>query len=329
MDYNNHKISKKLRRFVSMKKRNILSFAVLTLAGMHMINKFVQKNARNLYPYFHSKDSEYQWKYGNIFYTKQGKGSPVLLLHDLTAGSSSFEWHKLIKELEKNHTVYALDFIGCGQSEKPNMTYVNFVFVQMLCDFIHDIIKMPCTIITSGASSSVALMSTLYKKELFRELILINPCHVFGNKLPETENKYKHFFLRLPIIGTFCANKMNNINSYENLFYNNYFYDPYQVDNSLIYAYYAAYQYGETSKALYSSIVNHYTDTNVTRALMKLKIPVSIISSKEESDCQQIIEEYKKFHSNIKVETLSNSKHLPALEIPADLSCAISSILSE
>ena len=312
-----------------MKKRNIISFAMLTLAGMHMINRLMQKNARNIYPFFHSKDSEYQWKYGNIFYTKQGSGPPILLLHDLTAGSSSFEWSRIIKDLEKDHTVYTLDFIGCGQSEKPNITYVNFVFVQMLCDFIRDIIKKPCTVVTSGSSSSIALMSTLYDNNLFHELILVNPCHIGEQKLPDKKDKYRHLFYRLPIIGTFFANKENNLNSYIKLFYNKYFYDRYQAENSLIHAYYAAYQYGETSKALYSSIINHYTDVDVTRALVNLKMPISIISSKDDVDNKHIMEEYKKYHSNIKIQTLNNAKHLPALEIPADLYCAISSIIEE
>ena len=51
----------------------------------------------------------YNWRFGKIYYTKQGTGSPVLLIHDLTIYSSAYEWEALVKQLEKNHTVYCID----------------------------------------------------------------------------------------------------------------------------------------------------------------------------------------------------------------------------
>ena len=38
---------------------------------------------------------DYEWRFGKIRYTKKGTGTPVLLLHDLTEGSSIYEYHKL------------------------------------------------------------------------------------------------------------------------------------------------------------------------------------------------------------------------------------------
>lgn len=59
----------------------------------------------------------YDWTYGKIQYRKAGQGSPILLLHDISYYGNSFEYHFVIPKLAKNHAVYALDFLGCGQSE--------------------------------------------------------------------------------------------------------------------------------------------------------------------------------------------------------------------
>ena len=83
-----------------------LFLTTATVAGMYAYNKFVASSAtrKNLLT---TKDGDfYDWKQGKVFYTKQGSGSPILLIHDINPASSSYEWNRVIKRLEKNHTVY-------------------------------------------------------------------------------------------------------------------------------------------------------------------------------------------------------------------------------
>lgn len=91
--------------------------------------------------YLPSGGKYYHWKYGNIYYTKSGKGKPVLLIHDLDPTASSYEWKAVTKKLAENHTVYAIDLLGCGRSEKPNMTYTNYLYVQLMNEFISNVIN--------------------------------------------------------------------------------------------------------------------------------------------------------------------------------------------
>ena len=49
---------------------------------------------------------KYKWRLGNVAYTVCGKGSPLLLIHDLKPESSSYEWKRVVKALAKKHTVY-------------------------------------------------------------------------------------------------------------------------------------------------------------------------------------------------------------------------------
>ena len=59
---------------------------------------------------------------------KQGHGSPLLLVHDIMPGASGYEWNAVENQLATEHTVYTIDLLGCGRSEKAEITYTNFVF---------------------------------------------------------------------------------------------------------------------------------------------------------------------------------------------------------
>ena len=63
---------------------------------------------------------------------KKGEGTPLLLVHDLNCASSNYEWKYVVDDLSKRHTVYAIDLLGCGHSDKPKMTYTNYLYVQLL-----------------------------------------------------------------------------------------------------------------------------------------------------------------------------------------------------
>ena len=93
-----------------MKKKHIRNFLILTTLtaiGMHSINKAISITSpmKNLLK--KENGNFYNWRYGNIYYTKNGKGSPLLLIHDLNPASSDYEWHKIIKHLAKKaHCIY-------------------------------------------------------------------------------------------------------------------------------------------------------------------------------------------------------------------------------
>ncbi len=58
---------------------------------------------------------------GRMHYQSMGSGSPVILLHSMV--SSVWSWGKVMKPLARRHTVYALDTMGQGDSDKPSRDY--------------------------------------------------------------------------------------------------------------------------------------------------------------------------------------------------------------
>ena len=100
-----------------MKKNGhrLLTLAALlgTAAGViHIANRFKDATSqfKDMLEQSHSKT--YDWRFGKIHYTKQGQGSPLLLIHDIMPGASGYEWNAVTKELATEHTVYTIDLLG-------------------------------------------------------------------------------------------------------------------------------------------------------------------------------------------------------------------------
>ena len=77
----------------------------------------------------------------------------------MDAESSGVEWKKVAAILAEKYTVYTVDLLGCGRSEKPNITYTNFLYVQMLTDFIKHIIGEKADVVATGESAAIAVMA--------------------------------------------------------------------------------------------------------------------------------------------------------------------------
>ncbi len=54
-------------------------------------------------------------------YVTGGEGPPVVLVHGL--GTSSFTWRFILPMLQQRYTVYAIDMLGCGESDKTDVDY--------------------------------------------------------------------------------------------------------------------------------------------------------------------------------------------------------------
>ena len=63
--------------------------------------------------------------------------------------------------------VYTIDLLGCGRSEKLNMTYTNYLYVQLISDFIKSEIGHRVNVIATGEAASIPVMACANNPELF------------------------------------------------------------------------------------------------------------------------------------------------------------------
>lgn len=307
-----------------MNNKNKL-LTILTLSSgsafsIAMINKYIQLLAINKNILENSNSLCYKWRLGNIHYTKTGNGKPLLLIHDLTPISSGYEWNQLIEALSQQYTVYTLDLLGCGRSEKPNMTYTNYLYVQMISDFIKAIIGKRTDVVACGGSASIVLMACSSDSELFNRLFFINPDSLLTcSQVPGKAAKFYKVILDLPILGTLIYHISTSRKAIHELFTTNYFENPFSVKKDIIDAYYEAAHLGESPKSAFSSIMCYYTKCNIVNALKKINNSIYIIGTKNIDGMKERLEEFQQYNPAIETSLLSEGKYLPQLECPSEV----------
>lgn len=305
-------------------KKNFLTLTTLTtttLGAIHVMNRFMYHISTKENILSTKDENYYDWTYGRIFYTKQGTGSPILLIHDLNVCSSSYEWHKIKNMLSKTNTVYTLDLLGCGLSEKPNLTYTNFLYVQLITDFIKHVIGEKSDVIATGNSASIALMSCVNDNTIINKILLINPQSLINaSKFPKRYDKLYRYLLCTPLIGTFIYNIMVNKETIQEDFIKNYFYDQTLITDKDLASYIEASQLDKThGKYLYANIKSNFTNINMINSLSKLENSIYIIVGNSNPEYSLAAGQYQNQLPSIEIAEIEKAKYLPQLECPAEL----------
>lgn len=315
-------------------KKNTRRFLLLTTAAVGSIyafNRFIAETSASKKLLTDGNGSYYNWKFGKIFYTKKGNGTPLLLIHDTDVSSSSFEWYKLIKKLEKNHTVYTIDLIGCGRSDKPALTYTNYLYVQLIVSFVHDVIGTSTDVIASQYSSTFTLMANQLDAELFDHIILINPPSIKNVQgTITTANKIMKDIMELPLIGTFVYNLTHKRSDIDTAFRQRYYKKPQLILGKLEDIYYeAAHSNNGNGKYLYASQISNYMNVHMDHVIRKLEKPVHMVASQDLKSNISTMDSYRHLNSSIEIHYLSGCKLLPQLEVPEKLLSAVNAILDK
>lgn len=312
-----------------MKKpiKKTITTASLLLTGLYVLNKFIDIG---IAPITSSKnDSTFTWKTMKINYSEKGSSTnpPLLLLHNLCPSSSKEEWYRVDDLLAKDFHIYELDLPGCGKSDKPNQTYVNYMYVQLLSDFIKEVIGTKTNICAAAFSSSFTLMTARFHPDIIDKIIILNPTSIGELVRPVTkQSELKKKIIELPIIGTFLYNcrvsKSMIIDDYKYV----YFYNDKNVPSKAVeISYYNAHCKNSNGKYLLGSMIGNYTNINIIHALSKINNEIYLIGS---GNYKTIIQEYKRYNQNIHAIYVSNCRLLPQLEIPATIAEKINTILN-
>lgn len=301
-----------------MSKNHSFCKTILTTgATLFAINKFIDYYAKEKNICSSYKGSFYSWKNGEIYYIKQGEGSPILLIHDLNPASSTYDWCHISRKLSKSHTVYTIDLLGCGQSDKPYLTYTNYLFVKLVQDFVKDIIGEKTDVVTSGDSASFVIMANHMDETLFRNIIMINPCNLKEMKMETTQlQMILKKILFLPLVGTSLYNfYMREEKIKERITKNFYNSSHPEIIKYIDTFYQSAHIKNSDGRYLYASKLCSYTNIDMSIGL-KEKENLYIIESTGRKNSYKIADAYTDINNNIEVTYLSKSRLLPQLEVP-------------
>lgn len=297
---------------------SLIAFSAVTAFAFHAVNRvcFSTSTLKNV---LKEDDSNYfEWRFGKIKYTKRGTGSPLLLIHDLIVGSSGYEYRKIVDDLSKDHELYVLDLLGYGLSDKPNMTYTNYLYVQLILDFIKNVIGEKTDIVASGDSSSIAIMACHNDPESIRNVILLNPQSLSRMNLsPNRQTRLMKFILDLPVLGTFIYNMMTTKESFRKNFREELFYNRHSISKEMIAAYSEASHYPDyNAKYSYTSYVGRYMNTGMIHALKEINHCIYIVYGKGQREIESITDHYIYFNSAVEKVGIEDSGHFPHIEQP-------------
>src|SRR5215207_3825282 len=82
--------------------------------GLALYNRRLERGGGRLPNRLGGEVRYYRWRGGDLAYSVAGEGEPLLLVHGVYAGASSFEFRKNFEGLSKSFRIYALDLLGCA-----------------------------------------------------------------------------------------------------------------------------------------------------------------------------------------------------------------------
>ncbi|MDO5409846.1 MAG: alpha/beta fold hydrolase [Lachnospiraceae bacterium] len=313
-----------------MKTKTIFKGVLLastSIASISLLNRLITKEsiAQNL---LYNNETEYfNWRYGRIHYTKTGTGTPLLLIHELAADASAYEWEQLKYTLAQTHTVYSLDLLGCGRSEKPDFSYTNYTYVQLVTDFIRLVIGQPADIVTSGESSTIAIMAASSRPELFHRIVMITPESIYnGFRKPGKTSKLRKKLIDTPVIGTLIYNIAFSPREISSRLKKRCIQTASATDIAVRAE--ASHLGGGLAKQLYACIKGDYLHVPFRSALQKTDLCLYLILGSENPEAKEIAEDYQMENPAVEVEWISNAGHYPHIEQATDTAEMIQIFLS-
>lgn len=106
-------------------------------------------------------------------YIKSGEGPALVLLHTLRTQLDLFE--KVVPELAKSFTVYAVDYPGHGYSDIPPAKYDADYFVETIESFLEALDLHDATLAGVSIGASIALILAARNNPRVSRVVAINP----------------------------------------------------------------------------------------------------------------------------------------------------------
>ena len=228
----------------------------------------------------------YDWKHGRIFYKVSGAGKaglPLVFVHGVSAGASSFMWRKNFDGLAKDFRVYALDMLGFGLSDKPPTTsYSADLYVELITDFIREVVGPPVNIIATSLGAAYSVRVADEHPELVNALILNSPAgYDTLNGRPGMAGAAFYGLLQSPVLGTSFYNVMASERSIRDFARHQLFYDHRRVTDRLVEHLYATSHQPGAQHAI-AAFLSGYLNTEIRMAFARLDQPVTLVCGKQD-----------------------------------------------
>jgi pimeloyl-ACP methyl ester carboxylesterase len=270
----------------------------------------------------------FRWRGHRIAYTRRGKGPPILLVHGIHAAASSFEWRSNVDYLAREHTVYTLDLLGFGCSDRPAMRYTARLYISLISDFAAQVIAAPCVLVANSLSAAYAIILGARDPHRFPALALIAPTGLVRlHEAPNIGDEFGRVAIDAPVMGTAMFNALVSRRSLRQ-YLRRIYWDDSLVSNELVDIYYTT-SHQPNARFAPAAFLSGHMNIDVRRAVRRLLQPALLIWGEESSMAP--VEESRGFRAlkpDLEVAILSPAGDLPHDERSDDFNVILSAWLT-
>ena len=155
--------------------RRILLSGGAILGAAAAYNAFARKGVDQLTNLIGGEEGGFEWRDRRVAFTKRGSGPPILLIHGIHSAAWSYEWRNNVDALARTNTVYTLDLLGFGMSDRPAIRYSARLYISLISDFVSRVIDAPTVLVASSLSGAYAIVLAARDPHRFPAVALIAP----------------------------------------------------------------------------------------------------------------------------------------------------------
>lgn len=270
-----------------------------------------------------------QTSYGPVVYHESGGGQPLIFVHNILPGASSYEWSKVYPDFAGRFRVLALDMIGFGESARPDARLSAQDCVRILAEFIRTTCwEQKPVLVGSGLGAGFCAYLASQHPELVSRLVLFMPTgrNDFGRQRQPFRTK---LLSRTPLLNRFVYRNYQSTKAAMRLWLaQGGFFDPARLTDETVDVFSTcAQQYGAEYAAF--NYLSGRLNFDLEARLKSVVQPVAIFWDDPAVGGQDSAERLQKIIRNCSVTVLKNTGPLAAIEDPAGMSALLDGQLEE
>lgn len=228
----------------------------------------------------------YEWREGRLIYRMAGPDTalaPVVFVHNVGAGFSSFMWRKNFDGLSEDFRTYAPDLLGFGLSDKPaSVSYSADLYVDMVADFISEVAGRPVHLVAASLGAAYCVRVADEYPELVKSLVLVSPTAAANlSARPGMAGAAFYGLMNSPVLGTSLYNVVASERSIRDHAREQLFYDRRRVTDRLVAHRYATSHLPGAQYAI-AAFLSGYLNTDIREAFTRITQPVTLVWGKQD-----------------------------------------------
>jgi pimeloyl-ACP methyl ester carboxylesterase len=227
----------------------------------------------------------FSWSLGNIAYTVKGHGEPLVMIHGIYAGASSYEFRHVFDHLAHEFRVYSLDLLGFGRSAHPAVNYTPAIYMQLIEDFVRQVVggaDQAVSIMASSLTAAFVIRIAARSPSLYARLVLIEPTGIenLSDEHISLARTAGYLLLSSPLLGESMYNLICSRPSIRYLLRTQIYSDPTLVSDDMIDVYHTmAHQPG--GRYAIASFISGSLNTSVAGDYSRLRHPILLCWGKD------------------------------------------------